>query len=144
MPTTIVIRDVGSLQKKFVDRGQAAVADWKVGVQQTTKSQSGNAVAAAARWQTSLQGDAVLARFKSRLTKAGDDKWRTNAVTKGADQGRFSGGIGAAGPAWAAGVTPIFAALQGLSLPDRGLKRSPANLARVAAVIAAEAAASGK
>jgi hypothetical protein len=144
MPTSIVIRDVGSLSQKFVTRGQAAVDDWKKGVQQTTKSQSGNAIAAAANWQAALQGEKVLARFKARLTAAGDGKWRTNAVTKGADQGRFSGGIGAAGPAWAAGVAPIFQALTALQLPDRGLKRSPANLQRVAAVIAAEAAASGK
>src|SRR6266571_1725201 len=112
MPTAISIRDVGSLATKFVRRGQAAVEDWKTGIQQTTKSQSGEAIAAAPRWQQALQGDAVLARFKAKLTAAGDGKWRDNAVTKGATQGRFAGGIGAAGPAWAAGVTPIFDALR--------------------------------
>ncbi len=144
MPTPITIRDVGSLALKFVRRGQAAVDDWKTGVQQTTKSQSGEAIAAASRWQQALQGDAVLSRFKSKLTAAGDGKWRDNAVTKGATQGRFAGGIGAAGPAWAAGVTPIFDALRSLSLPDRGLKRSPQNLDRARIVIEAEAKAAGK
>ncbi len=144
MPTAITIRDVGSLAGKFVKRGQAAVDDWKIGVQQTTKSQSGEAIAAASRWQQSLQGDAVLTRFKAKLTTAGDGKWRDNAVKKGADQGRFSGGIGAAGAAWAAGVTPIFDALRALSLPDRGLKRSPQNLDRARIVIDAEGKAAGK
>jgi len=144
MPTAISIRDVGSLSQKFVRRGQAAVDDWKTGVQQTTKSQSGEAIAAAGRWQQALQGDAVLTRFKSKLTAAGDGKWRDNAVTKGATQGRFAGGIGAAGPAWAAGVTPIFDALRALSLPDRGLKRSPQNLDRARIVIETEAKAAGK
>lgn len=144
MPGTINIRDTGSLASKFVKRGQAAVDDWKLGVQSTTKSQSAAAIAAASRWQQSLQGDTVLARFKSKLTAAGDGKWRDNAVKKGADQGRFSGGIGAAGPAWASGVTPIFDALRALSLPDKGLKRSPQNLDRVRLVIETEAKAAGK
>ncbi len=144
MPTSITIRDTGSLAAKFVKRGQAAVDDWKIGVQQTTNSQSANAIAAAPRWQQALQGDAVLARFKSKLTAAGDGKWRDNAVKKGAEQGRFSGGIGAAGPAWAAGVTPVFDALRSLSLPDKGLKRSPQNLDRVRLVIETEAKAAGK
>ena len=144
MPTTISIRDVGSLSQKFVRRGQAAVEDWKAGVQQTTKSQAGEAIAAAGRWQQALQGDAVLARFKAKLNAAGDGKWRDNAIKKGADQGRFAGGIGAAGAAWAAGVTPIFDALRALQLPDRGLKRSPQNLDRARAVIEAEAKAAGK
>ncbi len=144
MANAITIRDTGSLAQKFVKRGQAAVDDWKTGVQQTTASQSANAIAAAPRWQQALQGDAVLNRFKAKLTAAGDGKWRDNAVKKGADQGRFSGGIGAAGPAWAAGVTPIFDALRSLSLTDRGLKRSPQNLDRARQVIEAEAKAAGK
>ena len=95
MANAITIRDTGSLAQKFVKRGQAAVDDWKTGVQQTTASQSANAIAAAPRWQQALQGDAVLNRFKAKLTAAGDGKWRDNAVKKGAEQGRFAGGIGA-------------------------------------------------
>src|SRR5260370_35284014 len=118
MPTSITIRDVGSLSAKFVKRGQAAVDDWKIGVQQTTNSQSANAIAAAGRWQQALQGDAVLARFKAKLTAAGDGKGRDNAVKKGADQARFSAGIGAAGPAWAACAAQVFDESRSPSLPD--------------------------
>src|SRR5260370_18199345 len=104
MSTSITIRDTGSLAAKFVKRGQAAVDDWRIGVQQTTNSQSANAIAAAPRWQQALQGDAVLARFKAKLTAAGDGKWRDNPVKKGPEQGRFSAAIETAGPASAAGL----------------------------------------
>src|SRR5260370_4250748 len=111
MPTSITIRDTGSLAAKFVKRGQAAVDDWRIGVQQTTNSQSANAIAAAPRWQQALQGDAVLAQFKANLTAAGDGKRRDNAVKKGTNQDRASTGIRTAGPASDARIPPDCHAL---------------------------------
>ncbi len=139
----IPIRPVSVLQDKFVKRAEAAAPDYKIGVQTTERSQSGLAIAAADRWQQAVSAPAALARFKSDLAKAGDEKWRANSVTKGADQGRYAGGVRIAGPAWASGVAPVLAAIGALTL-TRGLRRSAQNFQNVQIVADTAAKAAGK
>lgn len=69
-------------------------------------------------------------------------KYATRAAQIGA--GRWQTGVGQGATAYEQGVQPVVAALQGLTLPPRQSKGSPANLARVQAVIEAERRAVGK
>jgi hypothetical protein len=126
----IQIKDVNTLAAKFSTRAAAAQGDYKTGVMTTTKSQSNNAIAAKDVWAQAVAKAVADGRYAKGLQKAGDAKWQANASSVGAQ--RYPQGVQAAGPAWAAGVTPYFTALQGLSLPPRQVKGQ--NIARVQAV----------
>jgi hypothetical protein len=137
----INIKDTGALAEKFAKRAQAAGADFKSGVLAPRRSQSQEAIAAADRWLGGVTAAGTTA-FTRGLQKAGDEKWQRKSSTVGAD--RYPAGAAAAKSDWAAGVAPILDALRSLSLPPRGLRRSPQNISRVQAVIDATIKASGK
>ncbi len=128
----IKIKDTGTLAKKFADRASAAAADYKAGVQDPKRPQNESAQAAAGTWAAAVTEAAGRNAFQKGLQKAGEEKWRTNAMGKGAD--RFPGGVRAAQGDWAKNVEPFLAALRSLDLPPRGLRRSPQNIQRVTAV----------
>ncbi len=140
----IAIKDTGALAQKFVRRAEGAVQDFALGIASPRRSQSAEAIAAAPRWLAAVTAPAAEARFIQKLTAAGDTKWATNSKVKGVDQGRFAGGVRVAGPAWQAGAAPVLDALRNLSLPARGLKRSPQNFERVRIVAETAAKAAGK
>src|SRR6266704_1417607 len=137
----INIKDTGALATKFAKRAQAAGPDYKAGVLAPRRSQSAEAIAAADRWLGGVTAAGTVA-FTRGLQKAGDEKWQRKAQTVGAD--RYPSGAAAAGPDWASGVGPILDALRNTSLPPRGLRRSPQNIARVQAVIDTVVKASGR
>jgi len=126
----IQIKDVNTLATKFTTRAQAAAPDYKTGVMTTQNSQSNNAIAAAPVWAQAVQNAVTKGTYQKGLQKSGDSKWAANSAGIGAT--RYPQGVAGAGAAWAAGVTPYFTALQGLSLPPRQVKGQ--NIARVQAV----------
>ncbi len=137
----INIKDTGALAEKFARRSQGAGADYKSGVQAPRRSQSQEAIAAADRWLGGVTAAGTTA-FTRGLQKSGDEKWQRKASTVGAD--RYPAGAAAAKGDWASGVAPILDALRSTSLPPRGLRRSPQNIARVQAVIETVVKASGR
>ncbi len=138
----INIKDTGALAEKFGRRAQGAGADYKSGVQSPRRSQAGSAVAQADVWSAAVSSGDAKARFVSNLNKAGDEKWQRKSSTVGAD--RYPAGAAAAKGDWAAGVAPILDALRSTTLPPRGLRRSPQNIARVQAVIDTVVKAAGR
>ena len=137
----INIKDTGALAEKFAKRAQAAGKEFKDGVLAPRRSQSQEAIAAADRWLGGVTAAGTVA-FTRGLQKSGDEKWSRKASTVGFD--RYPAGAAAAKGDWAAGVAPILDSLRSLTLPPRGLRRSPQNIARVQAVIDATVKASGK
>jgi hypothetical protein len=131
----IAIKDVGTLQTKYVNRATNAVSDYKAGVMAPRASQSGNAIAAAGNWQSAVSSSAALARFKSGLSKAGDQGWQAGASGKGANH--YADGVRGGAQKWATNVQPFLQTLSGLSLPAKGIRGSDANIQRVSAVAAA-------
>ena len=131
----IQIKDVGTLQAKYVQRAVNAQSDYKAGVMAPRASQSQNAIAAASTWQSAVSSSQALARFKSGLTKAGDAGWQAGASGKGAQH--YPDGVRGGAQKWASNVQPFLQTLASLSLPTKGIRGSDANIARVSAVAAA-------
>jgi hypothetical protein len=131
----IAIKDVNTLQAKYLSRGSNAASDYVAGVMAPKASQSQSAVAAAPLWQQAVSSPGALARFKSNLSKSGDAGWQAGATGKGKDN--YPAGIRRGAPKWAANVGPYLAVISGLSLPPKGIRGSDANIARVSAVATA-------
>ncbi len=135
----IKMKDIGSLATKFSNRAQAAVPDYKAGVSAPRRDQMQSAIAAGDVWAQAVQDAASRDAFRKGLTKAGPSKWAANALSLGA--ARYPQGVQVAAPAWQSGFQPFYTVLSNLTLPPRGLRRSPQNLQRVQVVDAALAAA---
>lgn len=131
----IQIKDVGTLSTKFANRAANAAPDYKAGVMTPRRSQSQSAVAAAGTWQASVASAGALARFKARITAAGDAGWQAGVIAKGAD--RYAPGVRAGQTKWANNVGPYLQVIAGLNLPPRGIRGSDANIQRVSAVATA-------
>lgn len=130
----IQIKDVGTLQQKYVNRAVNAQTDYKAGVMSPRASQSGNAIAAAGNWQAAVTSGTALARFKSGLAKSGDAGWQQGASTKGA--AHYPEGVRGGAAKWGTNTQPYLQNMASLSLPPKGIRGSDANIQRVAAIAA--------
>jgi hypothetical protein len=128
----IAIKDVGTLQAKYLSRGQGAVNDYKAGINTPKKSQSAEAIAAAPRWQQAVADPNAQKRYVAHLQKSGDAGWQAGALTKGANN--YPSGIQRGAPKWGTNVQPFLATISGLTLSPKGIRGSSANIQRVADV----------
>lgn len=128
----IKVKDAASAATKFVQRGQAAAADYTKGVAGAGDSWAQNTAAAADTYAQGVQEGISRNAFSKGVAKAGPQKFVTNSTTKGAQ--RYPQGIATAGPAWQDGTAPYLQVLSGLTLPPRRPKGDPGNMARVSAV----------
>lgn len=128
----IKVKDPTSTANKWDTNAGNATAAYTAGIQAPKAPQAASAIAAVARWQASVQDPGAAARFTGHLAKAGDAAWSTGAMGKGKD--RYPGGIHAAKGKYLTNVSPFLAAIAGVTLPDKGLRGSSQNYARVQAV----------
>lgn len=124
----IPMKSTAALQAKYASRVQGSGQFYTDGVNNTTKSQSGNAIAAKDRWAAGVQQAVASDLFAKGLTKSGDAKWKANAASKGGQ--RYASGAAAAAPAWAAAFQPFADTMSSLSLPPRMPRGDPGNAAR--------------
>ncbi len=129
----INIKDDAKLAEKFARRAGGATADYAEGIETPKRSQSESAIAQKDTWRDAVSAAAADDRFAKGLRKAGDEKWSRKARSVGRD--RYSPGVTAAKSDWQAGVAPYLGALRTMTLPAKGLRRSPQNVLRVQAVI---------
>jgi len=128
----IKVKDPGTTANKWATNAGNATNSYIAGINAPKTSQSAAAVAAGPRWQAAVQSPAALAAFTSHIQKAGDAAWAAGALGKGKD--RYSGGIAAAKAKYTNNVTPFLTAIAGVTLPDKGVRGSSQNYARVQAV----------
>ena len=128
----INIKDAASLQQKYQTRATAAAGDYTKGVQNTT-GWAAAASASEANWEQGVTAAAAAKTYSKGVNQAGDSKWQAGAVNKGAQ--RYPQGVQLGAPMWATNVQPYLSKLSGLTLPPKGPRRSPQNIARVQAVI---------
>ena len=127
------VKDMGSIQSKFVNRASVAAPDYERGVKAPRRPWAQATQAAEANYVAGVQAAASKGRFGRGVAKAGDAKFQRGAIEKGI--ARFGAGVAAAAGDFAAGFEPFRAALQGTTLPPRKARRDPSNLARVGAVV---------
>jgi hypothetical protein len=127
------VKDVGTIAAKWSTRAQAATQDYvngTAGVQQAEP-----AIAAVNTWQQAVASPAAATDYTKGLTKSGDAGWQAGVKNKGA--ARYGPGVQGAQAKYSSGEQPYLQALSNLTLPPRGLRRSPANMARCQAVVTA-------
>jgi hypothetical protein len=122
--------------EKYASRAAAAAGDYVSGAQSTTKDQAAAAIAAAGIYAQATQAAITDGRYAKGLQKSGKSKWLSGITAKGG--GRFAEGVGAAGPTYATESARFDTARGAAASLPRGIKGSPANLQRVAAVVAAQ------
>lgn len=122
--------------EKYASRAAGAAGDFVAGAQSTTKDQAAAAIAAAQIWAQATQAAITDGRFAKGLQKSGKAKWLAGITAKGG--GRFAEGVGAAAPTYATESARFDAARGAAASLPRGVKGSPQNLQRVAAVVAAQ------
>lgn len=74
------------LYDKWKSRMSGAVNDVKLGVQNTKKSQTGNAVKAKDKYVARLQESIQKGTWEKKLKEAGDEAWKNGMLNKGADK----------------------------------------------------------
>lgn len=103
---------------------EAPRVDWA----QATKAATDN-------WATGVQAAIQAKRFTKGVDRAGTDKWKRGATTKG--PGRWAEGVQLGRDDYGTGFAPFREAIANLNLPPRFARRDPRNIERVRAIVAA-------
>jgi hypothetical protein len=131
MPPSIV-PPVGRVAEKWARRAGSAGGEYQEGVQNTTRSWQGAAAAAEKNYVAGVTAAAGAGRFGKGVNKAGDAKWKKNAIEKGPM--RYSQGVGVAQQDYSAAVAPFLEVIGRTDLPPRGPVGSEGNYGRVSAI----------
>lgn len=124
----IQIRDIGTLANKFVARAGQAQGDYKSGVEGAGQAWEAGAAAGESNYEQGVQNAIGRKAFGKGIRQAGGSKYVKNAAGLGPQ--RYGTGVANAKDAWAQGFGPVAAVISGLTLPPKGPKRSPQNMAR--------------
>lgn len=122
--------------EKYASRASAASGDYVSGAQQTTKDQAAAAIAAAPIYAQATQAAISDGRYARGLQKSGKAGWLKGITDKGGN--RYGEGVSQAAPRYATESARFDSARGAASSLPRGIKGSPQNLQRVAAVVAAQ------
>jgi len=118
--------------EKWARRAASAGGEYQAGVEGTGRSWAAASTAAEKNYQSGVTAAAAAGRFGKGVAKAGDAKWKKNAVEKGPM--RYSQGVGVAQQDYAAQVGPYLEAIGRTDLPPRGMVGAEQNYARVSAI----------
>jgi hypothetical protein len=129
---TPTVPAVGRVAAKWARRAGSASAEYSEGVANTPRSWAAAATAAEGNYKAAVTQAAAAGRFGRGVSKAGDAKWKKNAVEKG--PARYSQGVAVAEQDYAAQVGPYLEVIGRTNLPDRGPTGSEGNYLRVAAI----------
>lgn len=116
-------------------RAAVATEDYRAGVANPRTPWAAATVAAAPVQAAAVQAAIAAGSYAKGVQKAGDERWRNKASTKGAD--RFAPGVAEAQSDYQAGVQPYLDTIANTTLPPRGPKGDPKNIQRVIAIATA-------
>lgn len=122
--------------EKYASRSSAAAGDFVSGAQSTTKDQAAAAIAAAAIYGQATQASIADGRYQKGLQKSGKAGWLKGITDKGGN--RYAEGVSQAAGDYATESARFDSARGAAASLPRGIKGSPQNLQRVAAVVAAQ------
>lgn len=127
------VRDLSTAAKKFGTNASSGSANYVTGVN-NSQGWAAPTEAAQSTWSAGVSAAASNGSFAKGVAKAGDQKWKTGVQTKG--QARYQQAVSSpqAQQNWQQGFSPYGSTLASLTLPPRGVKGSPANIARVQAI----------
>lgn len=126
MPKT---KGVTNTVDKWQRRSSVAGADYTAGVQNPRVPWDQAAKAGEANYRAGVTQAATEGRFGKGISRVGNEKWAKGAVTKG--PGRFVEGVMVGAPNFQDRINTVLSTIEGVTLPPRGPKGSPANYQRV-------------
>lgn len=129
------IRSATDVARKWAEVTPGRAAQYEQGVRNPVRDYAANAQAANDAWKSGTQAAIARDGFKRGVAKAGTAKWQERAAKLG--PARFGPGVQAAQQDYESGFAPYREAIAGVALPPRGPRRSPQNLQRVNAMVAA-------
>ena len=115
---------------KWVARSQAGAQTYGANVAASNVDWAGLTSGAQNTWSASVANAAANGYFASGVNDAGTAGWKAGVASKGV--ARYSPGVTAGQGKYTTKEAPYLTALQGLTLPARGVKGS--NIGRVQAV----------
>ena len=126
------IKPIDQSSDKWQRRASAAGEDYSKGVENPRRSWATATADAGPSYRQGVTAAAAAGRFEAGVRRAGDEKWRRNAMEKGPT--RFSEGVRLAVGEWQKGFAPYQAGIAGLALAARGPTGSEANYQRAVMV----------
>lgn len=129
------IKPIEQATDKWVRRAGVAGPDYEQGIKNPRRAWAEASKAAEKNYQAGVTQAAARGAYGKGVSSAGEEKWKNNALKKG--PGRFAEGVSIGRDEWAKGFAPYHAAIGAVTLPERGPKGDPKNLARVAAIATA-------
>lgn len=126
------IKDMARIVEKWKRVAAGAGPEYEEGIRNPKADWETETKAAEARYEAGVSAAIARKGFGKGVRKAGTPKWQAMSLAKG--PGRWSQGIDLSGDAYQAGFEPYARVIAALSLPPRGPKGDPRNIARVAAV----------
>ena len=129
------VKSSAAIREKWARVTPQRTEDYKIGVQSPRRDWAAAATAQKETHKAAMVAAAASDSFAKGVAKAGTDKWRSRALTKG--HGRFAEGVMVAGPDYEAGFGPYRDEIERTTLPPRFPKGDPRNIMRVSAIAAA-------
>jgi len=126
------VPSVATVAAKWARRAASASGEYEQGIRATTRSWAAAAKGAEGNYRTGVTAAASAGRYGKGVDRAGDAKWKRNAMEKG--PARFSSGVAVAEKDYYDQVAPYLSAIASVDLPPRGPAGSEGNYARVAAI----------
>jgi hypothetical protein len=126
------IKSIEEIAKKWADVTPGRSTFYKQGVEDSAVDWEGPTAASEPAYEQGVQQAIAQKRYGSGVRSAGTAKWRKKSSDVGAE--RFGPGVRAAKDDMKSGFAPYHAVIERTSLPERGPRGDPANIARVQAI----------
>ena len=126
------VKSMSRISDKWKRVASGASAEYEEGVRNPRADWATETKKAEATYEEGIRASIGRKSFGKGVSKAGTDKWQSNALAKG--PGRFSQGVALAQDAYEEGFSPYREVISRTPLPPRGPKGDPKNLARVAVI----------
>lgn len=128
----VKVKSSADTTEKWKRRVGQAGPDYTAGVSDASVDWEGPTKAAESNYEEGVSQGIADKRFGKGVADAGNEKWRRKTITVG--PGRWTAGVGAAGPDYDKGMQPVLSAIGAASLPPRYPAGDPRNLDRVRAM----------
>jgi len=127
------IKPQNVITDKWTRRAAVAGPDYELGVRNPKIPWDTAAIAGDNPWKAGVQAAVAAGAFAAGVRAAGNAAWQENAISKGIP--RFPQGVSVSTAKYERGFAPIRTIIEGVQLPPRGPRRSPANIQRATAMI---------
>ncbi len=132
MPQT---KGAAKAARKWKERTAVAVEDYREGVNNPRADWAQATEGAHDTWKAAITEAANKGSFAKGVAAAGTAKWKTGAITKGAD--RYPTGVAVAEDDYNRAMQGVISTIESVNLPKRYPKGDPRNIKRVEAIATA-------